>query len=39
MTNREKQLQALLEAVFFSVSLSGLTRQSRDFGLSQVFDL
>ena len=32
MTNRGKQLQAKLEAVFFSLSLSGLTRQSRDFG-------
>jgi hypothetical protein len=31
MTNREKQLQAKLEAVLFSLSLSGLTRQSRDF--------
>jgi hypothetical protein len=35
MTNRGKQLQAKLEAVFFSLSLSGLTRQSRDFGQSQ----
>jgi hypothetical protein len=32
MTNRAKQIQAKLESVFFSLSLSGLTRQSRDLG-------
>jgi hypothetical protein len=30
-----KKLQALLEAFLFSLSLSGLTRQSRDFGHSR----
>jgi len=34
-TKWRKPLQAKLEAVFFSSSLSGLTRQSRDFGQPQ----